>query len=53
MRDIQETRLPIEPQGAALLRQTYGAHVTRLAQGGLPLCLVLLALRGVGTGRQE
>ena len=35
------------------MRQVYGMKVTRLTLGGLPLCLVLLALKGVGTGRQK
>jgi hypothetical protein len=34
------------------MRQVYGTKVTRLTLGGLPLCLVLPALRGAGMGRQ-
>ena len=34
------------------MRQVDGTKVTRLTLGGLPLCLVLPALQGVGMGRQ-
>jgi len=35
------------------MRRVYGMKVTRITLGGLPICLVLPAPRGVGTGRQK
>ena len=35
------------------MRRVYGTQVTRLTLGGLSLCLVLPASRGVGMERQK
>ena len=35
------------------MRRVYGMKVTRFTRGDLPVCLVLLASRGVGMGWQK